>query len=498
LTPAFKDLFVDTTGMASGKLHELWQQAKDLVDLIRNNTTRLVYDENGQIKGRYYKDKDGNEQYIAEDSFEKLNDQTNKLSKKVPEVKVAFDNLWNAIKGKGKEGYELKDIAHDISILAQEAASTADALSSMFDSLGNESAADIASFTGDMLNSVSQIGQGIASGNPLAVISGIANGISSIAQFHDKKLDRAIRNSQLEVKKLQNAYNQLESVIERQLGSSTSGQNKVMLDNLKKQRAELQKQYDLEDEKKKTDKGKLEDYKQQMSELSDQIKYFYEDLASEQYNASIKDWAKQIAESLTQAFASGEDAAQAFDNTVAEILRSLATEAIRLQFIEPAMANLRNYMFGDNGIFTDNSASGTDLSSNELVGLSAELEKLKGQIGSSNEYWDKINDAVGGILDETGNAASGGLSKEVQGVTEDTANLLGSYLNSIRQSVHVKQQLLEKLVSDDIPQMSYIAQAQLQELNQIAANTKRNADAADKIYDLVNRVVDKGSNKIKV
>jgi hypothetical protein len=62
----------------------------------------------------------------------------------------------------------------------------------------------------------------------------------------------------------------------------------------------------------------------------------------------------------------------------------------------------------------------------------------------------------------------------------------------------VKQQLLEKLVSDDIPQMSYIAQAQLQELNQIAANTKRNADAADKIYDLVNRVVDKGSNKIKV
>ena len=46
--------------------------------------------------------------------------------------------------------------------------------------------------------------------------------------------------------------------------------------------------------------------------------------------------------------------------------------------------------------------------------------------------------------------------------------------------------------------MSVLAEAQLRELNQIVANTKRNADAADKIYDLVNRVVDKGSNKLKV
>ena len=498
LSPAFKSLFVDTTGMASGKVHELWQQAKNLVDLIRSNTTKIVYDQNGQIKGRYYKDNKGEEQYISEESFKNLWERTNKLAKKVPEVKVAFNNLWNAIRGKGEEGYKFKDIAQDVSVLAKEAANTASALSSMFDSLGNESAADVAAFTGDMLNSVSQIGEGIASGNPLAVISGIANGISSIAQFHDKKLDRAIKKSQLEVQKLSNEYKNLETTLERQLGRATSSQTSEMLNSLKKQRSELQKQYQAEDDKKKTDKSKLEDYKQQITELDDQIKHFYEDLASEQYGVDIKGWASQLASALTEAFASGEDAAMAFDNTVGDILRSLATEAIKLQFIEPAMANLKSYMFGQNGIFTDNSEMGTDLSANEAVGIGKELDKLKEQIEASNEFWDKINDAVGGILDDTENAGKDGLSKGIQSVTEDTANLLGSYLNSIRYDSSVQRNLIEQLVNVDVPQMSIIAQAQLQQLQQVAANTKRNADAADRIYELVNKVVDKGSNKLKI
>lgn len=498
LSPAFKSLFVDTTGMASGKVHELWQQAKNLVDLIRSNTTKIVYDQNGQIKGRYYKDNEGKEQYISEESFKNLGEQTNKLAKKVPEVKVAFNNLWDAIRGNGKEGYKFKDIAQDVSVLAKEAANTASALSSMFDSFGDESAADVASFTGDMLNSVSQIGEGIASGNPLAVISGIANGISSIAQFHDKKLDRAIKKSQLEVQKLSNEDKNLEATLERQLGSATSSQTSKMLNSLKKQRSELQKQYEAEDDKKKTDKSKLEDYKQQITELNDQIKHFYEDLASEQYGVDIKGWASQLASALTEAFASGEDAAMAFDNTVGDILRSLATEAIKLQFIEPAMANLKSYMFGQNGIFTDNSEMGTDLSANEAAGIGKELDKLKEQIEASNEFWDKINDAVGGILDDTENAGKDGLSKGIQSVTEDTANLLGSYLNAIRYDSSVQRNLIEQLVSVDVPQMSIIAQAQLQQLQQVAANTKRNADAADRIYELVNKVVDKGSNKLKI
>jgi hypothetical protein len=368
----------------------------------------------------------------------------------------------------------------------------------MFDALGEDETALKFELAGNIFGGVSKIGQGIAAKDPFAVLGGITGIITSIAQHHDKKLDKAIQKSQLEVQKLTNEYKNLETALERQLGSATSSQASKMLNSLKKQRSELQKQYEAEDDKKKTDQSKLEDYKQQMAELNDQIKHFYEDLANEQYGVDIKGWASQLASALTDAFASGEDAAMAFDNTVGDILRSLATEAIKLQFIEPAMANLKSYMFGQNGIFTDNSEMGTDLSANEAVGIAKELDKLKGQIEASNEFWDKINDAVGGILDDTENAGKDGLSKGIQSVTEDTANLLGSYLNSIRYDSSVQRNLIEQLVSVDVPQMSIIAQAQLQQLQQVAANTKRNADAADRIYELVNKVVDKGSNKLKI
>jgi hypothetical protein len=62
----------------------------------------------------------------------------------------------------------------------------------------------------------------------------------------------------------------------------------------------------------------------------------------------------------------------------------------------------------------------------------------------------------------------------------------------------VKQQYIERLVSEDIPKINYLAEAQLRELSQIQANTARNVVLVGEIRDLMNRVVDKGSNKLKV
>ena len=493
LSPAFKSVFKDTVGMSISQIERLKGETKDIIDAIGKGTKN---DKTGKTDFSY----NGEDYSISEEGLNKLIELLDKLSEKSNSLGESFKRVWSWISGKEyKDQGKLKfgDIAGDLAGIAEAASGAAQSLSTMFDSLGNESLADDLELAGNLLGSVGDIGKGLASGDPFAVVGGIAGAITSIAQHHDKKLDRAIQKSQLEVKKLSNAYKNLESDIERQLGSATAGQAAKMIDNLSKQRSELEKQYEAEDDKKKTDKSKLEDYKQQIAELDDQLKYFYEDLAKEQYNADIKGWAGEIASALTQAFASGEDAAEAFDKTVGGILQNLATEAIRMQFIEPAMASLRDYMFGDKGIFTLGSESGTDLSANEAVGLSKELEKLKGQVAASNEYWDKINEATGGLLESTESSKSG-LSKNIQGVTEDTANLLGSYLNSIRQEVSVKRSLIEQLVNEAVPKINYLAEAQLQQLQMVVANTKRNADAADKIYDLVNRVVDKGSNKLKV
>lgn len=394
-------------------------------------------------------------------------------------------------------------------------------LGSAFDALGNDSMGDTLStvqeVAGGLLNTAQSgatLFAGISSGNPMAimqgatgVVSGITGIIGSIAKAHDKKLDKAIQRSQLEVKKLSNDYKNLQSVIERQLGAVTQSQSKEMIANLQKQQEEVQKQMKAEQDKKDSDASKIEDYKQQYIELGEQIKYFYEDLASEQFGIDLKGWSDQISEALVNAFANGEDAAKAFDDTVADIMRNVIKEMISLNVIKPAMNKLRDYLFGDKGIFTDSSAGGTNLTEQEAAGLMQQLGSLRGTISDSKKIWDYLNAAakkMGISLEET--SASNTLSKGIQeNITEETANILASYINGIRADVSVKRALLEKWGNEILPKYNVIAEQQLTQLRAIANNTLRSAQNTEanvalvqEVRDMLSIVIDRSGRKIKI
>lgn len=394
-------------------------------------------------------------------------------------------------------------------------------LGSAFDALGNDSMGDTLStvqeVAGGLLNTAQSgatLFAGISSGNPMAimqgatgVVSGITGIIGSIAKAHDKKLDKAIQRSQLEVKKLSNDYKNLQSVIERQLGAVTQSQSKEMIANLQKQQEEVQKQMKAEQDKKDSDASKIEDYKQQYIELGEQIKYFYEDLASEQFGIDLKGWSDQISEALVNAFANGEDAAKAFDDTVADIMRNVIKEMISLNVIKPAMNKLKDYLFGDKGIFTDSSAGGTNLTEQEATGLMQQLGSLLGAISDSKKIWDYLSAAakkMGTSLEKT--SASNTLSKGIQeNITEETANILASYINGIRADVSVKRALLEKWGNEILPKYNVIAEQQLTQLRAIANNTLRSAQNTEanvalvqEVRDMLSIVIDRSGRKIKI
>lgn len=409
----------------------------------------------------------------------------------------------------------------DIVDMANLLFGTLGGLGSAFDALGNDSMGDTLStvqeVAGGLLNTAQSgatLFAGISSGNPMAimqgatgVVSGITGIIGSIAKAHDKKLDKAIQRSQLEVKKLSNDYKNLQSVIERQLGAVTQSQSKEMIANLQKQQEEVQKQMKAEQDKKDSDASKIEDYKQQYIELGEQIKYFYEDLASEQFGIDLKGWSDQISEALVNAFANGEDAAKAFDDTVADIMRNVIKEMISLNVIKPAMNKLRDYLFGDKGIFTDSSAGGTNLTEQEATGLMQQLGNLRGTISDSKKIWDYLNAAakkMGISLEET--SASNTLSKGIQeNITEETANILASYINGIRADVSVKRALLEKWGNEILPKYNVIAEQQLTQLRAIANNTLRSAQNTEanvalvqEVRDMLSIVIDRSGRKIKI
>lgn len=124
-----------------------------------------------------------------------------------------------------------------------------------------------------------------------------------------------------------------------------------------------------------------------------------------------------------------------------------------------------------------------------------------------NEVGENVVPQLTGIFDalnkngldlrENGSSST---TNSIKGITEETADLLASYLNAVRLDVSVIREMQGKF----IPEMSEIAKSQLTQLNLIAQNTLRNADAAERIEkifieynDNFNRVIN-GTKSLKM
>lgn len=434
-------------------------------------------------------------------------------------------------------------------------------MSSMFDALGNEGMADTMGNVQDAMSSISNIGQGFAKGGIVGGIAAAAgeavNWIGKIAQAHDKKLDKAIEKSKLRAQQLQYIYEQIDGILERFLGSGTElklvdaendrtrlnqsnnqieairnkGKNNIFdLMSLQKykqeaeklqkrvsaydeggaygyqralmqeQLSELEKQRQAEIDKKKTDDSKVADYENQIAEMKQQIKDFAEETAESLYGINLKDWASQLGDALYEAWQKGEDGAEAFKNKVADIMGDVMNSILKISILEPAMQQLQKMLFGEDGM---SGYFGKDFSLDEkelesiadyLMGVSEKTDDYYSMLDKLNNYMEK---KYGISMKEEEEDSGSGLSKGIQNVTENTANLLASYINAIRADVSVKREYVRRLVEELFPAYNVIAQAQLQQLTMIQINTAKNVEFVEEIRDILHRNIN-GVNKFNI
>lgn len=253
---------------------------------------------------------------------------------------------------------------------------------------------------------------------------------------------------------------------------------------MEEQLSELERQKaDMEGMKKK-DPEAIADMEDQIDELKIQIRDFAEEMANTVYGIDLSGWAEQIGDSLVDAFAKGEDAAKAFDSTASEIMRSLVSKMISQDIIAPMFGDLRNFLFGKDG---QSGAYGEDfkLSDADVSSMKQYLDKIKYEgIPAAERLFNAVNEATGGMLNDT-ESAQNSLTAGIQGVTEDTAGLLASYVNAIRAYCAANNMNFDTLIRESLPRLTVIAEAQLTQLNMIAENTRRNMIAAEAMQTAV-------------
>lgn len=256
------------------------------------------------------------------------------------------------------------------------------------------------------------------------------------------------------------------------------------------QRDELEKQLKAEEGKKKSSSSAIADYKQQIIELNQEIDAFTDEWAKKIYDIDLKSWAKEFTDVIVDAWAKGEDAVDAYKDKVKEVMNSLAKNIIAQSVLEiafePVQEMLREKLKENNGKLktTDIAEIGKELDTalgNSVDNVTGLLDELK------SKGWD---------LSENGSLS---VSNSIKGVTEETADLLASYINAIRLDVSVNRANIEQMVEavKKIPNLTVIAQSQLTQLNTLVSLAQSRNEKLDMMYDWM-KATTNGTKKISV
>lgn len=416
-----------------------------------------------------------------------------------------YEAIRNAIVKDTEKWQKIADVAGIVSNIAGGLSDAFGSIRDMADALGVDVESDTWDNIGGVIDTLTSVSSGVQkvvqsamSGDVGGILSGVVSTITSPftiwSKLHDKKLDKMIAKSKEAAQIMQNQYDILEKQMANFLGNAALMNTGTLGGGYGRQRelmqgqlAELEKQRQAEIDKKKTDKSVVRDYEQQIEEMKIAIRDFAIEAANAVYGIDLNSWAEQLGDSLVDAFAAGEDAAEAFDKTVSDIMRDVTSKMISQDILAPMFGDLRDYLFGKDGT---GGAFGSDfqLDPSEMGAMKEYLDKIKNEgIPAAQELFDAINNATGGMLNDTEKSKSG-MTKGLQSLTENTGDLIASYVNGIRGDTSVIRLNWDKLMESALPQMNVIAEAQLTAQRQIAENTLRTAEAAEAIRSAMSDV----------
>ena len=307
-------------------------------------------------------------------------------------------------------------------------------------------------------NAALDLGKSIAAEDAAGMIKAGIQLIGSVfkAINGDQKKERNIKRWEQSVNLLKAAYENLQVAVQNALGEDVYKDQQKIIANLREQQALLVKMRQEEQDKKKTDDSKVNDYSNQINSIDNQINDIYNNIQESISQTNAKDLSSKLADALIEAYSKGEDAAIAYGKVADDVMQNAVKNALKMQLLEKPMQDMIKQLIKNMGFNEDGTGTFNGLAPEE----EAQLKAMMAQ--ASQNYMD----ALGSYTDIFGQSATDAesLKGSVKGVTEQTAGLLEAQINAMR----INQVEILKL-----KQLSYqIDQKALILLGQIEFNTR--------------------------
>lgn len=363
----------------------------------------------------------------------------------------------------------LKDYKKDaskanLSEVFKSVGATADLVKGSFDAVtgalanmglaGDEVTQQLLGDIGEMIGSAGQLAEGIATGNPLGIIQGSIGLISSafeVFNFRDRRAERAIKKHAAAVKELERVYKALEHAVDKALGESVYDNQKALINNMREQRAHLRAMWEAEEGKKKTDRDKVNQYKEQYEELGRQIEDTIAEITESVTQTSAKDLATQLSDAIAEAYSDGfnsDKVKSAIEKVTNQVLGNAVKNALKKQFLEQQLQNAVKQLQRDMGFDDEGGGSFDGLTPEEQQRFKDRVNSIaQGYAEALKLYEDLFKD-----LDDNGDPTTS-LSGAIKGASQESIDLLAGQTNAVRvnqvQEIEILRQQLIHLANID-------------------------------------------------
>lgn len=285
------------------------------------------------------------------------------------------------------------------------------------------------------------------SGNIAGAVANTAGAVMSLVSgfnaLHDAKYERKIQRELKFVEDLQHAYEKLEKAIDDAYAIDTLGRStKNAKANLQAQITSYYKMIAAEQDKKDTDQDRIKKWRYAIEDLREQIKELDEQ-AFNQATGNIIDNVLNAATEFTDAWLeafkeTGNGLTGLEDNfkeAVTNMLKQQASMLITSTYVDKWKKNLEKY------INTDDLELTTTEAKQWVEDVKSTLPQLNNAL---KEYFNAMK---GAGIDLGGNYEMSGLQRSIHSLSEETGQILESYLNSVRFYVAEQNTLLQNIAA---------------------------------------------------
>src|SRR5574344_1091111 len=444
LLPFYQKLFGDTYNLSSKTLQKIADDAKSITDTAKevteNGVTKIelsLADEGGNIKKTVVSLEQYRKILKAIEDINQKNIEKNPFKKIADDIKKSnTTELLNDLSG------ELKKTSEGIALIG-----------SIFKDLGgSDDAVEVINDVAQTIDGLSTAAQGAAQiaagdiiGGTVNIIKGTWTAISGWLDNSNKKIDRKIKDSEFTVKKLANAYTQLEYAANKALGSAEIKAQRLLVANKKAQLEEAKRQLALEESRKKKnrDRDKEEDLKAEIANLKNDINDLADNVANTLLNGDIKSAAESFASTWIEAWREGNDTIANMNSSFEDMIDNMIVKSLASTLVANRLKNL--YSMVDE--FTqDKSEGGEALVRNEILKIQ---EATKGLAEGINADLTTLVQSLGiGKGSSKTSSTLSSLQQGIQGLSEQTGGAIEGYMNNVSQQSFAQTSLLQQLAGN--------------------------------------------------